>query len=243
MEGESIQDTLVSRTNLPGLCEPVSADQAQRHDENGDGSNQAEAPDHAGLSFGKTRMSRNASSGRKITASSSVIACLPPGRWRAARRPIPAQPRPRNCGCCRIAASAERLPMPRARDADAVHRAVDQAGVNAAPQNDARAFDQRLHDGGVIDFIDEIFVVDQPVEAAERTWRTNQPDRVGDVEDDRRWRCRSGRPRRREPARRLVLSAFSPNIGSSQCGMLMNPPPSESAASSMSGPVITSGDS
>ena len=58
------------------------------------------------------------------------------------------------------------LPMPRER-ADAVHDAVDQAGVHAAPEHHARAFDHRLHDSGVVDFVDEIFVVDQRVQAAD----------------------------------------------------------------------------
>ena len=57
--------------------------------------------------------------------------------------------------------------IPGAR-AHAVHCPVDQTRVNAAPKNQPRTFDQRLDHGCVINFIDEIFVVDQPVEAAHR---------------------------------------------------------------------------
>ncbi len=48
-----------------------------------------------------------------------------------------------------------------------VHRSVDDPGINAAPQHGAGAFDQGLDHGGVVGFVDEVFVVDQRVKAAQ----------------------------------------------------------------------------
>ena len=49
--------------------------------------------------------------------------------------------------------------------ANAVHRSIDQAGVHAAPQNNAGDRHQRPNHHRVVDLIDVVFVVDQRVEA------------------------------------------------------------------------------
>ena len=53
------------------------------------------------------------------------------------------------------------LPTPCDAGADAVHHAVDHALIDAAPQHDVRERHQRLDDDRVVDFVDEVFVVDQ----------------------------------------------------------------------------------
>src|SRR5258707_11743956 len=50
------------------------------------------------LCFGKNRIIRNASSGKKMTTSSSVIERLPQSQLPAATRPSPAPPTPHNFG-------------------------------------------------------------------------------------------------------------------------------------------------
>src|SRR5437588_8456662 len=57
------------------------------------------------LPFGKNRIIRNASSGKKMTTSSSVIERLPQNRSPAATPPSPAPPTPRSFECSRIAAA------------------------------------------------------------------------------------------------------------------------------------------
>src|SRR5258708_805133 len=56
------------------------------------------------LCFGKNKIIKNATSGRKMTTSSSLIERLPQNRSPAATRPSPAPPTPHNFECSRIAA-------------------------------------------------------------------------------------------------------------------------------------------
>ncbi len=137
------------------------------------------------LPLGTNSIARKPISGRKRTTSRRFIA-RPPRKAIARITAIEPGHHPRRVTPYVPGLSEFQNSADGSRDlADAVDRAVDQPDIRGSPQQRARAVDRGMDHGRIVEFVDEILVVNQRVERPEARSQSVRNGRRHNVEQVR----------------------------------------------------------